>query len=217
MSGERIYLDHNASAPLHAAAREAIAAALALTGNASSVHAEGRRVRGLIENARAQVAGLAGVSAAAVVFTSSGTEAANLALRPALFAGLVTAGRPLLLMGAGEHVCVREGHSFDGGDTCDVRLTGDGVLDLGALADAINRAQGRTCILALQAANNETGAVQPVAEASALVRAAGGFVICDSVQAAGRMDCRELAKHSDVLIFSAHKIGGPQGAGALIA
>lgn len=213
ISGERIYLDHNASAPLAAPAHAAMVEALELWGNASSVHGEGRRARAMIETARSAVAVLAGVKTPAVTFTSGGTEAANLALRPDHFA---KDGNPVLLICASEHACIRDGHGFAARDTRFLPVDSDGLLDLETLQQAIATASGRTLVLALQAANNETGVIQPVAEAAQLVKAAGGYLICDAVQAAGREDCAALAQHADMLVFSAHKIGGPQGAGALV-
>lgn len=213
ISGERIYLDHNASAPLVEAARVAMAEALVLSGNASSVHAEGRRARSMIEKARSAVASLAGVKAPVVTFTSGGTEAANLALRPDHFAH---GGKPLLLIGASEHACIRDGHGFEQRDTRLLPVDANGRLDLEVLQREIATASDRTVVLALQAANNETGVIQPVAQAAQLVHAAGGFLVCDAVQAAGREDCAALAQSAGMLILSAHKIGGPQGAGALV-
>lgn len=212
-TGERIYLDHNASAPLAECARAAMLEAMALCANASSVHAEGRKARAMIERARGLVAALAGVKASAVTFTSGGTEAANLALRSDHF---MQAGRPLLLICAVEHACIREGHGFAPQDVRLLPVDCDGRIDLDILQKEIAASGGRTIVLALQAANNETGVLQPVAEAAQLVHAAGGYLVSDAVQAAGREDCAQLARNADMLIISAHKIGGPQGAGALV-
>lgn len=203
----RIYFDHNATAPLRPAARDALIAALD-AGNASSVHAEGRAARAKIENARGLIARHFGVKPELVVFTSGATEAANMALRPAL-AGLDC---DRLILGGGEHPCVVSGHGF--GEAVSVALDGEGRLDLAALRDALGGAGAP--MLALQAANNETGVIQPVAEASALVHDAGGLVVCDAVQALGRVDCTFAATGADVLFVSSHKIGGPKGVGAVI-
>jgi cysteine desulfurase len=167
-----------------------------------------------MEAARVRVAALAGVAPGGVTFTSGGTEAANLALTPSF----VRPGeRPLdlLFASAGEHACVLEGHRFPADRVRIVPLDEHGVMDIRALAAMLAEAGGARVMLALQAANNETGAVQPVREAATLVHAHGGVVVCDAVQAAGRIDCRADALDADALVFSAHKIGGPKGVGAL--
>lgn len=209
----RTYLDYNASAPLRPAARAAMVGALDGPGNASSVHSEGRAARALIEAERISIAGLLGAGAADVVFTSGATEAANLALTPALSDG----GEPLswLLAGAGEHVCVLQGHRFDPQRVKTLPLRAEGALDLDALEAALSGTEGR-CLVALQAANNETGVIQPVAEAGALAHKYNGLLVCDAVQAAGRIVCDFNALKADMLLISAHKLGGPKGAGALV-
>lgn len=211
MAGARTYLDYNATAPVLPDARQAAVDALALVGNPSSIHAEGREARSVVEKARASVAALMGVPADRVVFTSGGTEGAILALRPAM-----TGAGHRLLTAAGEHPCVLQGHGFDPADTATVALRGDGTLDLDDLQAHLSGSGVRAVTLALQAANNETGAIQPLAEASALVRAHGGAIVCDAVQAAGRMDCIALRDHADFVVLSGHKMGGVKGAGALI-
>jgi cysteine desulfurase len=211
----RTYLDYNATAPLRPEAREAALAAMTTTGNPSSIHAEGRLARGLIEDARVDVARLAGVAFRCVTFVSGGTEAVNCALNP--FFGVGVGGAPLdrLLLNGGEHLCVLSGHRFPAATVEIAPLAVDGRIDLDWLDSAVRR-PGRV-LLALQGANNETGVIQPVAEAAAMVHAAGGFVFCDAVQLAGRADCAIDALGADVLALSAHKMGGPRGAGALVA
>jgi cysteine desulfurase len=213
-----IYLDHNATAPLHPAAREAMCAAFDLCGNASSIHAEGRAARALIEAARDEVAAFVGVAPKGVVFTSGGTEALNLALTPHVEAG-GEKSKPfdLLLAGAGEHPAVLAGHRFAPAQLELASLTPLSVLDLDALGEALSRAQaaGHRAMLALQAANNETGVIQPVSEAAGMIHAAGGLLVCDAVQAAGKIPCDLGNLGADALVFSAHKFGGPKGAGAL--
>ena len=195
------YLDANATEPLRPAARAAMLAALALTGNPSSVHAAGRAARQALEDARAALAARFGAAAGDVVFTSGGTEANALAIH-----GL-GAGRRLLL-GATEHDAVRAARL---GEV--VPVDADGVIDLGALRSAL---AGPPALVCLMLANNETGTIQPVAAAAALCHAHGALLHVDAVQAAGRLpvDLAALGAHS--LALSSHKLGGPAGAGALL-
>jgi cysteine desulfurase len=208
----RAYLDFNATAPVRAEAREAALRAMETTGNPSSVHAEGRAARRIVEEARNEVARLARVSSRCVTFVSGGTEAANAALNPSFGGGPNAAPLERLIVSAGEHVCVLSGHRFPTAEVAPLRP--DGQLDLDWL-DAACRRPGRA-LVALQGANNETGVIQPVAEAAALVHAAGGFLFCDAVQMAGRINCDIGALGADALMLSAHKMGGLKGAGALV-
>ena len=215
MEKPRVYLDYNATAPLRPQAREAMLAALDRLGNPSSIHGEGRAARAQLEEARATLAAGAGTAAKNLTFTSGATEAANLALTPALQLGGDKTPFEKLLLSGGEHPCVMSGHRFAPGDVESLPLDAGGALSLEALEAALARHKGERLVLALQAANNETGVVQPVAAAAALVHAAGGLVVCDATQAVGRIDATFTSLGADILFFSSHKLGGPAGAGAL--
>jgi len=198
------YFDWNATAPLRPEAKAAVTAALDVTGNPSSIHAAGRAARRLVEEAREKVAALVGVAPREVVFTSGGTEANALALSPAL--------GETLLVSAIEHPSVRSGGRFAALE--DVPVTGTGVADLAAL-ESLLKGRSRP-LVSLMLANNETGVIQPVTEAAALVHAAGGLLHVDAVQGPGRIACDFRALGADLMTLSSHKIGGPQGAAALI-
>lgn len=216
MNQVRTYLDFNASAPLLPVARTAVLQALECTGNPSSIHGEGRACRSLVESARASVGALAGMAAKHVVFTSGGTEAANLALSPEISVGRDLAPFDLLLISAGEHSCVLAGHRFAPDRVLLVPLDHHGLIDIVALSQMLDTHRGKKAMLAIQHANNETGVIQPVAQAARLVHAMGGLVMCDAVQSAGRLDCSMAVLGADLLLLSAHKLGGAKGAGALV-
>ena len=211
---ERIYLDWNATAPLRHQARAAAMAAFEIAGNPSSVHAEGRAARRLIEDARDQVAALVGAEPRNVVFTSGGTEANMLALAPA--SG--THGKALerLLVSAIEHPSVLAGGRFAASAVERVPATGDGRIDLAALAQALAASKDHRALVSLMLANNETGVVQPVSEAARLTHEAGGVLHVDAVQAAGRISCDINGLCADLLTISGHKIGALKGVGAVV-
>jgi cysteine desulfurase len=212
----RIYLDHNATSPLRPQARAAMLQAFETPRNASSVHAEGRAAKAMLEDARAAIAQSVGTAPRNVTFTSGATEAANLALTPHLRTGADARPFEILLVGAGEHPAVLSGHRFAPEQVETVALTPEGDLSLPALETALQRHAGRRILLALQAANNETGAIQPVLAAAERVRATGGRLICDATQTLGRIEADFAATGADLLFFSSHKLGGPVGAGALV-
>jgi cysteine desulfurase len=215
MTGQRIYLDHNATSPVRPEAARAVARALVRSGNPSSTHAEGRKARALVEESRDPVAALVGAQAKNVIFTSGATEALNLALSPSLKAGTDT--RPWrLFISATEHAAVRNGHRFPADAIEIVPVSANGIVDLAALERAMDAHLDNRPLLALQLANNETGVIQPVAEAAQRVHARGGLLVCDVAPAAGRMRVEIAGLGADLLAFSAHKIGGPSGVGALV-
>jgi cysteine desulfurase len=209
---ERAYFDWNATAPLSAPARAALTAALDLYGNPSSVHAEGRAARRLVEEARAQVAGLAGMDPAGVVFTSGGSEANAMALTPAIEG----AGPPRdrLLVSAIEHPSVRAGGSFAADAIEEIAVTAAGIVDLDDLEGRL--ARGGNALVSVMLANNETGVVQPIREVADLVHQASGLLHVDAAQVPGRIEFDFKALGADLASLSAHKLGGPKGIGALL-
>jgi cysteine desulfurase len=197
------YLDANATEILRPEARAAVLAALDRGGNPASVHAAGRGARRLLEEAREVLAARFGGRPADLVFTSGGTEADVLAVHA------LGAGRRLVV-GATEHDAVRGAAP----GAAVLPVDGDGVADLAALRRIL--AEGGPALVCLMLANNETGTLQPVAEAARLCRGAGALLHVDAVQAAGRVAVDFTALGADSMALSSHKLGGPQGAGALL-
>ena len=214
--GRMIYADHNATSPLRPEAREAMLAVYDIGAvNPSSVHTAGRAARAVVEKARATLGGAIGSRAEDIVFTSGGTESDSLAVH-GVVAGL--GGACTLIVSALEHEAIGKAAAHSGVMMETAYLTSAGIVDLEDLETRLkawDHATKGTPVLCLMLANNETGIVQPVAAAAALVRAAGGLTICDAVQGLGKMPVNVGLLGVDYLAMSAHKIGGPQGAGAL--
>jgi cysteine desulfurase len=198
-----MYLDANATEPLRPEARASMFAAMAVTGNPSSVHGPGRAVRRILEDARESLAARFGGRPGDLVFTSGGTEADALAIHA------LGTGRGVII-GATEHDAVRSA----AGEARILPVDASGVVDLSALAVCLEA--GPAALVCLMLANNETGTIQPVAEAAGLCRRHGALLHVDAVQAAGRMEVSIAALGAHSLAVSSHKLGGPQGAGALL-
>src|ERR1700687_3202207 len=210
---DRVYLDWNATTPLRSEAREAMDTALDLLGNPSSVHAEGRQARRLVEEARGRIAGALGALPRNVVFTSGGTEANALALAPGARRG---AGLPVErpAISAIEHSSVLAGGRFPAEAVSTVGVARSGLLDLDRLRVMLDEMP--PSLVSIMLANNETGAVQPVAGAAEIIHSAGGLLLVDAIQAFGKIPFDIKSLGADLMTLSAHKVGGPKGTGAVV-
>jgi cysteine desulfurase len=208
------YLDHNASAPLLPEARDAIVAALGLTGNPSSVHAHGRTLRALVDEARAKIGTLAGATREQVVFTGSATEA----ITQAIVGGARALRVGGIVVSAGDHTAALKAAEATGLPVTLVGLDANGVIEVDQIAQAMARADaaGHKLLVAVHLVNNETGIIQPVDRIEVLVGASPHYLFVDAVQAFGKIALEFAARPPDMVAVSAHKIGGPAGIGALL-
>jgi cysteine desulfurase len=207
MGATRTYLDHNATSSLRPEAHAALLAALEQGGNASSAHEEGRAARRVIETAREQLASALGCLPQMITFTSGGTEANNIAIKGAAVERIIAS--------AVEHPAVMAAAQATGKPVQVVPVSAEGVIDLTALQAALESGEGRA-LVSVMLANNETGVMQPVAEVSRIAAEHDALTHCDAVQALGKVPVRFAMLGADMLTFSAHKLGGPQGVGALV-
>lgn len=215
----RIYMDYNATAPLLGRAQDVMISAMSELGNPSSVHQEGQKARRIVNLARDQVAKLSGSQSAHVTFTSGATEAASHLLTPHYKMGRSALKISKLYISAVEHPCVLSGGRFDKDDVVLVGTDVNGLIDLAALEAALVNHDHTLGLpmLALQAVNNETGVIQPIAKAIDIAKAHKAIIVIDAVQAFGKIPFDVDKIGADFTFMSAHKIGGPKGVGAIIS
>lgn len=216
---KRRYFDHNATTPLKKTARMALLESLEIFGNPSSVHTEGRAAKALLQKARRQIAESLNTSPDHVVFTSGASEAAMTLLTPFYNMGRSKIRFSHLYIGATEHPSVAEGGRFSQEFISTVAVDQDGLIQQDKLVSLLNSHDKTTGLplVAIQAANGETGVLQPIKEIAAIVRDFGGILIVDLTQYVDKnfVDIHQMG--GDFFILSAHKIGGPKGIGAFIS
>jgi len=212
----RHYLDHNATAPVRPEVIEAVASSMAMDGNALSVHEEGRRAHKIVEDAREEIRSLINAPVNGVVFTSSGTESIHYVLHGAAKAH----GIKRIYVSAIEHPAVAANEETTGVDVEFLPVNTAGVIDLDQLRERLRRhqaEQGGPFLVCLMFANNETGVIQPIAEAAAVIHESDGLLFCDAAQAVGKIPVNFVMSGADIMSFTGHKFGGPLGVGAVIA
>ena len=213
----RIYLDHAATTPMVPEAVEAMTRELTRIGNASSLHASGRSARRVVEESREAIAARVGARPAELIFTSGGTESDNLAIKGAFWTSM-QAGRRRLVTSRVEHHAVLDsvawlGHSVPA-EVSYVPVDSSGRLDMSALTSSVD---AQTGLVSVMWANNEVGTLQPVRDIAATAAEHGAISHSDAVQAVGHIEVDFAATGLDMLSFTAHKLGGPYGIGALLA
>ncbi len=212
----RHYLDHNATAPVRPEVIDAVSAAMAMDGNALSVHEEGRRAHKIVEDAREEIRSLVNAPVNGVVFTSSGTESIHYVLHGAVKAH----GIKRIYISAFEHPAVTANAETTGAAIEILPVTSAGVIDLDLLRERLHRYQAGESgpfLVCLMFANNETGVIQPIAEAAAITHEFSGLLFCDAAQAVGKVPVNFVMSGADIMSFTGHKFGGPLGVGAVIA
>ncbi|MFT4010396.1 MAG: cysteine desulfurase family protein [Nocardioidaceae bacterium] len=218
----RVYLDHAATTPMVEAAVDVMCRQLRQVGNASSLHASGRRSRRVVEEAREAIARAMGARPGEVVFTSGGTESDNLALKGIYWARRAAdPRRTRILSSTVEHHAVLDPLEWlakeEGADVVLLPVEQCGQLDIEALREAVESDPGSVALVSIMWANNEVGTLQPIDEVVAIAHAHGIPVHTDAVQAIGQVPVDFAASGVDALTFTSHKLGGPYGVGALIA
>ena len=212
----RHYLDHNATAPVRPEVIEAVASAMAMDGNPLSVHEEGRRAHKIVEDAREEIRSLINAPVNGVVFTSSGTESIHYALHGATKAHNLSR----IFISAIEHPAIAANAETTGAEIELLPVNASGVIDLDQLRARLRRHEdevGGPFLVCLMFVNNETGVIQPVAEAAAIIHEFDGLLFCDAAQAVGKIPVNFVMSGADIMSFTGHKFGGPLGVGAVIA